>query len=613
MLRAVASLLMLIGFYIVALIQLVAVVALAVWIGIEANGAAGIKIGLPLLFAVGATVVGLWRAMRARTSPMHGMIVTPAEAPELWRVVGELAAEAGTRAPDEIRLVPEVNAAVSEDSKLLGLVGGRRHLYIGLPLLQAYTVDQLRSVLAHELGHYSGNHTRLGAVAYRGRLAIGLSLERIGRWNPVGWVFRGYARLYLLVDNAASRRQEFEADRASVRVAGPEAAMSALREIPVIGSAWDFFFTAYVAPGWEAGYAPDDLFGGFGQLVAARGDELAALREEQPRERPSRWDTHPSLGDRLEVMRTAPVTERVLDERPAASLLPSVQSAGVALQGEVLDVGDRTLLPWPEFISAATTAGLQRRADRVFRSVARLTGGSDAGLDAVLGLVEAGRLSELATEFHPDSTPEESVARFTGTLDLLLTLAALRSGVAFWRMSWSEPVKLVDADGAELDLEEIAKLAVAPESLAGARAKLADLGVRTEAVAFVTRKADARGADVIGAMANLKVDGRECDLFLLNRGIVLVDAPKKTEHGAKRLEEAVRGIGIEELARHNTFIAFEEVRDASVGKSVPIRAELHLHDGSTVSIEERWSSEQLGKSRNALEQVLLRIGRRAAG
>jgi len=78
----------------------------------------------------------------------------------LWAEVRAIAAEVRTRVPDEVRLVADVNAAVSEDTRLLGLRGGRRYLYVGLPLLQAMNLAQFRSVLAHELGHYSHQHTR---------------------------------------------------------------------------------------------------------------------------------------------------------------------------------------------------------------------------------------------------------------------------------------------------------------------------------------------------------------------------------------------------------------------------------------------------------------------
>ncbi|WP_232234532.1 M48 family metallopeptidase [Actinoplanes sp. N902-109] len=600
---------MLLGFYVVALIQLVVVLALAIWVTVETTAVVGIKLGLPLLIAVGATFVGLWRAIRTRSQPPHGLVVTPQDAPELWATVHALAGEVGTRTPDEIRLVPEVNAAVSEDAKLLGLVGGRRMLYLGMPLMQSFTVDQLRAVIAHELGHYSGKHTSLGAVAYRGRLAIGHSISRIGPYNPVGWVFRGYARLYLLVDNAASRRQEREADQASVRVAGPAAAAAALKDSAIADAAWDFFFAQYVVPGWEAGYAPDDLFGGFGQFVAERQDELAELREREPEQQSSRWDTHPSIAERIAIMRTAPQPPHPVDGRPAVALLGAVQAAGLALQREVVDTGNRQVLPWPQFIAAATTAGLQQTSDRIFRSVGRLTGTAEPGLGTLFELVAAGRLGELAEEFFSNATRKEAAAKFAGPMDTLLTLAAIRSGVAFWRMSWSGPVRLIDAVGADLDLEEIAKLAVAPETLDEARARLAELGVRVEAAAVIERQVTARGADVIGAMANVKVDGEHADVLMLDRGLVFVPAPKSTDKGAKRLETLLGSAPVEQLAARHRFVPYEELTGASITKRTPIRADLRLHNGTAVSLEERWAGEQLGKSRDTLLTILDRVAR----
>jgi Zn-dependent protease with chaperone function len=610
MLRAAASVFMLLGFYVIALIQAAAVLALVAWIAVEGHLGAGIKLAFPLLVAVGATFVGLWRSIRTQPEPLHGLIVAPHDAPELWGLVQGLAREVGTRMPDEIRLVPEVNAAVSEDARLLGLVGGRRRLYLGMPLLQALSVDQLRSVIAHELGHYSGKHTRLGAVAYRGRLAIGHTIGRIGPWNPVGWTFRGYARLYLLVDNAASRRQELDADRASVRVAGPEVAASALRELPVIDAAWDFYFGRYVAWGWEAGFAPDDFFGGFGQLVKARHEELAKLRDDEPEEHRSRWDTHPSNGERIAVMRTAPQTTHPVDARPAAMLVPSIATAGFALQQAVVDVGGRQVLPWPQFTAAAATAGLQRTADRVFRSLGRLTGTADPGLGTLFDLVAAGRLGELAAEFYPDATRKEAALKFAGPMSRLFTLAAVRSGKAYWRHSWTEPVKLTDADGGELDFAEIAELAVSPDTLEQARARLAEAGIRVEAAAIVERRATANGSDIVGAMANLKVDGLHTDLVLLDRGFIFVPAPKSTDNGKDRLRSLLSG-SVEELATRYRFVPYEEIAAATITKRTPVRGELRMHNGETVALEERWTGEQLGESRDALLSVLDRIAERS--
>ena len=610
-LRAALSVAMLVGFYVLGLAQLALVGWLLYEIWTHSQGAGAAKVSWLLLAAVGAVVAGLWQALKSTPSEPHGLLVTPAQAPVLWETVREMAVEAGTRAPDEIRLVPEVNAAVSEDTRLLGLVAGRRRLYIGLPLLQTFTVDQMRSVLAHELGHYSGSHTRLAAVAYRGRLAMFETLSRVGKWNVFGWVFKGYGRLYMLASNAVGRRQELEADEVSVRVAGLDAAVGSMREIPVVDAAWDFYFGRYIAYGLEMGYAPDDVFGGFGQLYAARTEELSHLRDQEPDTETSRWDTHPAIGERIAAMRALPPVRHAPDRRPATVLLPDVAGAGVALQREVFDFGDRTLLPWAEFSAAAVTATQQRRADRIFRSAARVLGVPEAGLADIFRLVAAGRLSDLAIEFFPEATREEAAVAFADPMDALITLAAVRSGVVGWQHSWTDPARLVDRYGQTADFEEIARLAVAPETVDEARRRLAALGVHVEAARAVETKATASGSDVIGALANLRVDGQESDLILLDRGFVVLPAPKSTDEGEKRLKELLSNNDPALLAELYRFIPYEEVTAARIVKSVPIQAEIDLHGGATVQLKGRWTGDALGKSQDTLEAVLRRLGERA--
>ncbi|MET7667068.1 M48 family metallopeptidase [Micromonospora luteifusca] len=606
--RALASVVMLIGFYVVALLQLAAVAALGVWLFGHTNGIVTGKLLLPLVVALGAVAVGLWRAIRTKNEPAPGLIVTEREAPGLWANVRELATAVGTRAPDEIRLVPEVNAAVAEQSRLLGLVGGRRTLYVGLPLLQAMRTDQLRSVLAHELGHYSGNHTRLGAVAYRGRLAIAETLERISPRNPIGWVFKGYSKLYLMVDNAASRRQELEADRSSVLLAGHDAAASALRTLPALGAAWGFFMRRYVEPGWSAELVPDDLFGGFGQLLQARRDEITELRESSPDREPSPWDTHPPIGVRVAAMAALPAGTVGPDERPAALLLSDIATAGRQLQGIVVDHGRRQALPWAQFTAASVAAGVQQQADGIYRAAGRFTGVSKPGLTTVLDLVSSGRLGEFAEQFFTDATRKEASARFAGPMETLLDNAAVRSGRAHWQLSWSGPAQLVGPDGQPWDLAEIAKLAVAPQTLDVALARLAELGIDPSGATVVEDRVSGRDADLIGALANIKIDGREHDVLILDRGLVFIVDPGKASQGEKRLQALVGSVPIAELAARHTFLPYEEIVSVNVIREVPLKAELTLHDGRVVALQELMASELLEKqSRNTLLKVFRRI------
>jgi len=188
-----------------------------------------------------------------RSHPSALVPLTRADAPALWRLVDELAAAAATRPPDEIILIPQVNAAVSERTVLMGLISRRRYLYIGLPLLMTLTVAQVRAVLGHEFGHYSGRHTRLSAISYRGGLVIAQTVTSMSRRNVAGWMFRAYARLYWIAQSSVRRLQEREADLLAAQVGGREAARSALIEVEVIGQAFAFFLEQYVRLGMGSG------------------------------------------------------------------------------------------------------------------------------------------------------------------------------------------------------------------------------------------------------------------------------------------------------------------------------------------------------------------------
>jgi len=194
---------------------------------------------------------------------------------------------------------------------------------------------------------------------------------------------------------------------------------------------------------------------------------------------------------------------------------------------------------------------------------------------------------------------------------MLFSLAAVRSGTAYWRHSWTGPVKLTDAAGTELEFEEIARLAVSPDTVEEARARLAQAGIRVEAAAIIERRATATGSDIIGALANVKVDGMHTDLVLLDRGFVFVPGPKSTDNGKDRLRTLLSSGPVEELAARFRFVPYEEIAAATISKRTPVRAELRMHDGATVAVEERWTGEQLGESRDALLSVLDRIAQRS--
>ncbi|MFI5915889.1 M48 family metalloprotease [Dactylosporangium sp. NPDC051541] len=595
--RAAVSVGLLAGFYLLAVALIGGLGGVTVWLFQEHPGVAAGKLAYVTIALAAGLVVAFWKILRAKPGEPEGLPLAPHEARGLWDAAHDLAHRVGTRAPDEIRLIPEVNAAVAEQTRLLGLAGGRRIMYVGLPLLQAFTVSQLVSVLAHELGHYSGSHTKLGALAHRGRMAIVQTIVQVGPSSIAGFVFRGYARIYILVEQAVSRRMEYEADEFSVRIAGRPAAVSSMRDIPVIDAAWNFFVGNYVTIGWDSKLAPQDVFGGFGLLLRGRSNQLAKLRDGAPPEERSRWDSHPPIADRIKAMQAMPDPGVAADDRPATVLLGDPAGLAQRLQRAALNIEDKTLLPWEQLTDAGIAANAQRDVDALFRAAARLGNTAQGDLGLVLHLVEQGRTAELARAAEPHGDPAEQRAELTNRIGAAIALAARGGGQGRWRHSWTGGAEFVRPDGTEPPIDEIAKLAVDPATVAAARQRLAELSVDVAAVRQQSATATAHGAEIIGGIANMNAPGKlHFDVLILTTGLLLVPGPKSTDDGKQRLIQLIRSAPVAQLARQWRFLAYEDVAAAAILKNVPIKVALTLHSGETLELAETWTGESLDKN-----------------
>ncbi|MFF3672150.1 M48 family metallopeptidase [Microtetraspora malaysiensis] len=328
-LRATIAFGLLAGFYVLV----AAVLGAAVLVDVAAVRhitVGSLKIAIVLTLAALALLRGLILVNRRGSQAKPGVAVGREDEPVLWQTVEELAARVGTRPPDEIRLVAEVNAAVSEDTSWLGLLAGRRTMYVGLPLLMTLTVDEMRAVLGHELGHYNGAHTRLGTPVYRGRIAVLAAVRSLENHPFIQKLFSLYATLFLRVSQAVSRRQELEADRFAAAVASREAAGNALRKVHGTADVWNLYMERYVGMTGMAGSRPADLFGGFHALVDVHRAQIA--QGDGADEETSPYDSHPSLPQRLVAIAALEDVPHVRDLRPAPALLRDPAFAANAVE-----------------------------------------------------------------------------------------------------------------------------------------------------------------------------------------------------------------------------------------------------------------------------------------
>jgi Zn-dependent protease with chaperone function len=444
-----------------------------------------------LLLTVPAALVLLrgLRVLLSRTAdPALGFPIPESAQPELWALVRRIAEVAATRPPDEIYLTAEVNASVTEETRLLGLVSTRRRLYIGTPLMAGMRADQLAAVLTHELAHYSNQDTRLAALAYRGRRALVSAVHSLDAdWlqKLMRLILKGWMKLYMRVSAGLSQRQERAADSAAARAVGSDVAASAWREIPVIDYTWGQFADNHLIMGWPAGYMPEHIFAGYAEFVRSCGEKLDQLRAELPEEKPAPYDTHPPMRERvaaIEAMRAVPVIE--VEPRPATSLLhePRTTMEAGLFSGLVPVAREKLRVGWDTLASVHGMAVASKAAGPLLDRAARLTG-QPKSVGAVLTALDKGLLVDLSgVEPTPGlgTRARREQARpvvHTG-LSAAMLVAVAETGLARWTPKWPFGVNFAVDDERIGDLTALVDDAVADRpDTAGLRALLVSVGV----------------------------------------------------------------------------------------------------------------------------------------
>jgi Zn-dependent protease with chaperone function len=271
---------------------------------------------------------GMVVAARRIGDPWSSVRVPAQDAQALTAMIADIAAQARAPVPAELRLTAVPNAAVSEGTRIFGIGGGPRRLYLGLPILAGMSTAELRAVLAHEIGHYAGGHSRFGVLVHRGSVSLisiclvlrmlrtasprktARGLRRAARFPRVlmilyvtldYWIFTGYAALYDRLCFFIRRSQEYEADRIAARIAGGAELAAALRRMYVLAAAWNDFRDRFLGPMQRAGCMPDNPFEAFGRMLEDEDYQAVLRRWESapPGPQATPFATHPCLADRI--------------------------------------------------------------------------------------------------------------------------------------------------------------------------------------------------------------------------------------------------------------------------------------------------------------------------
>jgi len=262
-------------------------------------------------------VLGIIQLFWVNFPPPRGVEVTRQEVPELFTLIDELTDKLKAPKFHRILLNNQQNAGVLQVPRFGILFMGwqQNYLFLGLPLMQSLSPEQFRAIVAHELGHLSGNHSRFSGWIYTLRNTWFNLIERFqsnGRGGSFlfSHFFNWYGPFFRAYTFVLARSNEYEADRCAAELAGAYHAAQALINVEIKGS----FFQKYL---WEKVYKQtvNDSQPPKGTITQM----LHQLANPIPLEDAKIWldlalhdptnneDTHPCLRDRLDAFGYLPL------------------------------------------------------------------------------------------------------------------------------------------------------------------------------------------------------------------------------------------------------------------------------------------------------------------
>ncbi|HEX8473034.1 MAG TPA: M48 family metalloprotease [Pyrinomonadaceae bacterium] len=302
------------GFY--YYISLPVVLGLVVFIsgsviyGFISLGRIPIKLLLIIVVCALATIFQMIRSLFMRQKDEDpGRSLSEQEAPGLWALTREVAQVVGTRPIDEIRVTPGTDLAVYERGSFRERKQDKaqRILILGIGVLNGFTQNSFRAVLAHEYGHFTHRDTAGGDVAIRvnaDMINFAHSMIQSGQatwWNIAFQFLRVYHFIFRRISHGATRLQEMMADRVAVFNYGAKAFKEGLSHVIYRSVEFDHLASKEISAAINANRVMQNLY----EMPESKGTEeektIEADFNKAIHRQTTEDDTHPSPVSRFRL------------------------------------------------------------------------------------------------------------------------------------------------------------------------------------------------------------------------------------------------------------------------------------------------------------------------
>lgn len=310
-------------------------------------------------------------------STRHLIEVSRSHQPELFKMIDEIVKETKVQAPKKVFLSPDVNASVSYNSIFWSMfLPVKKNLTIGMGLINTTTAGELKTVLAHEFGHFSQRSMKVGGYVNQAEKIIFetvynnkdyenfimefsgsnvflkiFGLISVSFINAFQYILKSISNFLFKNHASLQREMEYHADAISTFVTNPDEQISSLLRLELSDAAFNYAINFYIESNQK--YLPKNLYENQISLMKIfsernnhpyvnglpQTDIEDLTRYNKSRiEIEDQWSSHPDISKRIERIRKNETQNTASDHRSAREIINGYENICETLTAKYLTV-----------------------------------------------------------------------------------------------------------------------------------------------------------------------------------------------------------------------------------------------------------------------------------
>ncbi|WP_160138270.1 M48 family metallopeptidase [Chryseobacterium sp. c4a] len=305
----------------------------------------------------------------------HLIEVTRSHQPELFNMIDDIVRETKVQAPKKVFLSPEVNASVSYNSIFWSMfLPVKKNLTIGMGLINTTSTGELRTILAHEFGHFSQRSMKVGGYVNQAEKIIFetvynnkdyenfiiefsggnaffkiFGLISVSFINAFQYILKSISNFLFKNHASLQREMEYHADAISTYITNPEEQISSLLRLELSDSALHYALHFYMESNQK--YLPKNLYENQTSLMKIFSErnnhpyvnglpkvdmEDLTRYNKSKIEIEDQWASHPDIAKRVERIKKNETRNTSKDHQHAGELIKGYENICEALTSKYL-------------------------------------------------------------------------------------------------------------------------------------------------------------------------------------------------------------------------------------------------------------------------------------